>query len=244
MSKKKVSVFFIPAISGESFLILALIAIFLPFMILGLITQFLGMTIGPFFEPIMKSYSYVILLPIIFLIEPDMLATSFGTKTMTEGEIQAFFNESLTHTTQTHYLFINLVFVGVMAILILLYFYKNGVKKGVLRWIGRYFFLNVLITIPLWGFMIDNLGSTSDVSKYTSVHYTEIFAMLQGQVRHAFYLLIILAVVVTVIGHILILLVGRNYLRRKQYWEERKKEKENKRLAKLEKKRNKEIKYY
>ncbi|AOT71811.1 hypothetical protein [Geosporobacter ferrireducens] len=244
MTKKKVSIFFIPAISGEGFLILALFVILLPFLVLGLITQFLGMTIGPFLEPIIKSYSSLVLLPVIFFIKPDMLATSFGTEVKTEAEIQAFFEKALTNTSQTQYLYMNLIFIGVMLALILLYYYKNGIRKGILGWIGRYFFLNFLITIPLWGFITDMIIDSPDASRYASAYYTEIFAVLQEQVKQAFIILFVIALVVTIIGHALILLTGRNYLQRKQYWAERKREKEMKRIEKLERKKNKEIEYY
>lgn len=244
MTKKKVSIFFIPAISGEGVLILAFFVIFLPLLVLGLITQFLGNMIGPFIEPITKSYSTLVLLPIIFFIKPDMLATSFGTEAKTEAEIQAFFEEALTHTSQTQYLYMNLIFIVVMLVLILLYFYKHGVKKGVFGWISRYFFLNLLITIPLWGYITNIFIDSPNASQYASAHYTEIFAVLQEQVKQAFIILFVIALLVTIIGHVLILLIGRNYLQRKQYWAERNREKETKRLEKLERKKNKELEYY
>jgi antibiotic biosynthesis monooxygenase (ABM) superfamily enzyme len=244
VSKKKISIFFIPYISGESFLLMALFVILAPLMILGLVTQFLGMTIGPFLEPILKSYSSLISLPIIFFVKPESLATAFGTTTMSEVEIQAFFEEALKHTSKIDFLYMNLIFAGVMAILILLYSYKNGVKKGFLGWIGRYFLLNLLITVPLWGYIINKLPIVSKDIELSKVHYTEIYASMQGQVKIALAILLITVIIVTIIGHFVILFIGKNYVERKQYWEYRKKEKEARRLEKIEQKKNKKTEYY
>jgi hypothetical protein len=92
--------------------------------------------------------------------------------------------------------------------------------------------------------LLDNFIANPDASQYASVHYTKIYAMEQEQVKQSFIILFIVAFVVTIIGHALILVVGRGYLERKQYWAERGREKEIKALEKSERKKNKEIEFY
>ena len=174
MSKKKVSIYFVPYISGESFLFTAFIIIFVPITILRFITQFLQMKIGPFFNPILEAYSSIILSPLVFFIDSKSLATGFGTKEMSEGEIQTFFQASFRCTSQTKHLYMDLIFVAIMAILILLYFYKKGMRKNFLSWIYRSVVLNFFITIPLWGYIINKFNIVVTDSNLINAHYTEI----------------------------------------------------------------------
>lgn len=243
VSKKKVSIFFIPSISGESFLLIALFVILTPLMILGLITQFIGMTIGPFIEPIVKSYSSLVLLPMIFVIKPESLATGFGSKPMDEAQIQTFFDEAVKSISNTQFLYMNLIFALLMLVLVLIYYYKNGIKKGIFRWIGRYIVLNILITIPLWGYLIEKL-ITVDVNSLINAHYLKIYAAMQQQVKTSYVILIITVLLVTISMQFMILFVGKNYHERKLKWIERKNKKEEKKNEKINRRKNREIEYY
>lgn len=242
MRKKKSTMFFIPYISGESFLLLALLIIFIPSIVMIYIIRILGVAIGPFIGPIINSYLSLILLPVILFIKPESLATNLGTQIKSEASIQAYFEDSLVKTTHMKYPYMSLIFAGIMLALIILYFYKKGIKKGVLGWVARSYFLNFLITIPFWGFISDNIFKNIDVSEYTSVHYEVIFAMMQNKVKYVFILLPIIAIVVTIIGNVLIMLTGKGYLERKQYWAKQKEEKKVEKLYKLNKSKNGE--YY
>ncbi|WBW96257.1 hypothetical protein [Oceanirhabdus sp. W0125-5] len=245
--KERVTIFFMPWISGEGFIIIVAVILFIPLFIFSLISQVVNMTIGPYIAQIMKVYSSFVLMPLIFIIKPEFLATSFGTEVKTEKEIQEFFESAVTYTNKTELSYINLIFAGGILILMLVYFYKKGVRKGFLYWSVRYFIINVLITIPVWNYVIENYYDVIIKTRLVKGHYSQIYESMKNMVVEYYIVFLILAIVITVIGHFLILMVGKNIQGRKQRWEEKKLKKEEKKLKKIEKKKNrvkKEVEYY
>lgn len=223
---------------GQDFLAFILFLLFIPLIIFWSAMYFLGSYIGPYVTPILEAYSSFIVIPLVYFISPESLATAFGAKKMTALEIQAFYDSAIHELYKPYpHNFMNLIFIVLMLLIIIGFYYKNGIKKGYIRWIGRYLVLNMLVTIPLWDYLIRNYSNWLIKTKVLPGKYTEIFNSMKSQVTESLIILFIVSIIVSVIGHYMIMISGRNISVRKQKWEE-------KRLSKGNLKRKKEVEYY
>lgn len=217
--KKNVKIYFFPWISGEGCLILGAAIVLIPLIILSLISQglswVLDSTVGPWLKAVQQGYLSFFLAPLILMISPKFLASNFGTKNVSEAEIQKFFESAKDYKMDTGiHTYANIIFAFVMLGIILLFYYKKGLKKGWFRWIPRYLLINILITIPLLTFVWDKFLLSFLSSRYQlKGNYNEIYATMKKQVIDTYISFIPMSIVVTVICFSLLILVERKLRR-------------------------------
>lgn len=245
--KQETRIIIYPWLNGDSFIVLVVLALFIPMVIIGMISTVVQKTVGPYIEPIYKAYYTVIISPLILIFKPETWATSFGAVKLSENQIQEFYNRIIVSPRTSQMSFMALYFALFSLIIILLYCYKHGIIKGKINWISRYVILNVFVTVPLWYYLIDIVGKAQTTAYKFEGHYTNIYKVMQQQIIDTYKFLLITAIGVTFIGHWLIYFAGRNKHKKILKRELRSKRREEKSLIKQKKlieRMNKKTEYY
>ncbi|SFB11047.1 hypothetical protein [Clostridium frigidicarnis] len=191
-------------------------------------------TIRPWIFVIIKGYFKLFLCPLLFFVKPQDFASGFGTKSVSESDIQLFFQNPNNYITENNgiYSYANIIFALIMLFGICLFYYKNGIIKGKAKWCVRYLITTVLISVPLFAFMLEKV---SYLQMHVNIdgHYTEIYKDIQSNLFSIYIKFFIFCILMSYFYKQILLFIGKNFTDR-----------EKKRLDKINLRKRKTKEYY
>ncbi|MFS0726353.1 hypothetical protein [Paenibacillus sp. 1P07SE] len=243
MRERKRVFYFVPWISFEAMLL----GLMLLLTMLGLFMMLFNQLFGSTIKSIQEAYvHFIVAVPILysdadrfgnFLLNP----LSDPSEIPTTAQMQEFY-VSFTETPVTNMeLMVPLVFAALCLLFMMWFAYQYGMLKGVWRWIGRSVILFCVVSLPVTYVISTYLYLRSvDLVALSAMPYSEIYNDIQRYARDSLVTLAVVGIITMPLGNYFVFLVGRN----KAYRDERRMEKRERRMRRMEEKRSMPRQYY
>jgi hypothetical protein len=240
---KKRTLYFVPWISFEAILFGIMFIVALIGAVLMIINKLFGSTISI----ILNLYLQYVAAATILIFDSDklinfLLSPTFdSTKLPSSDQLQALYADLSNTTIGQTELITSLVLAVVSLFFMMWHAYRNGIIKGMGRWIGRSAIILGLVSIPV-AHVVSTLfyARSLNVGALAALSNTEMYGKIREYMILTLLILLVVVFITIPVGNGLIFLAGRNKAARDQ----RKLEKREKRMRRLEKKMRLPKQYY